>query len=377
LARSRLFTARHPKWRVFQRLLLGGERHATVSRPDSASPAAAPGYGESAHGETQAAVSRAQRALETLPAAVMVIDMADTVLTWNAAAEQLFDIPSANALTRKFRDLDVSYRVEGLRARIEDVKSRHASTRMENAAFTRRDGAPVHADIAISPLIEGQRLLGILVFAVEATEQARLREQMMRVAEQHATAIEELQSTNEELETTNEELQSTNEELETTNEELQSTNEELETTVEELQAANAELAALNTELEARTAELNRLDSEHNGVINSFDAAIVVLDRSLLVKTWNQAAERLWLLKGEHVLNRDFFSLPTPTIARLSREPFERIYHGASEQELSDLPYTRPGGQTGRASLRLTPLKDGSGSIIGIVAVLSPVDGTPG
>ena len=40
----------------------------------------------------------------------------------------------------------------------------------------------------------------MVVFAVEATEHARLKEQMTRVAEQHATAIEELQSTNEELE---------------------------------------------------------------------------------------------------------------------------------------------------------------------------------
>jgi two-component system CheB/CheR fusion protein len=245
---------------------------------------------------------------------------------------------------------------------------------MENTTFSRRDGREAHADITISPLSDGARPLGVLVFAVEATEHARLREQMTRVTEQHATAIEELQSTNEELETTNEELQSTNEELETTNEELQSTNEELETTVEELQAANAELATLNTELEARTAELKRLDSQHSGVINSFDIAIVVLDHAGVVKTWNKAAERMWLLNGEQVLNREFFSLPIPGIAQLPREPFDRVLHGAPGEIIPDLSYTLDGGRAGRAALRLTPLRDPHAAILGIVAVLSPVEG---
>ena len=259
LARSRLFAPRNLKWRVFQRMPSTARQVAAVL-PDRAAPQGPPLGEPASRAELHGPPNRAQRALEALPAAVMVIDMTDTILTWNTAAEQLFDIPVSNALARKFRDLDVSYRVEGLRARIEDVKARHAATRMENTTFARRDGSQVHADIAISPLSEGSRLLGVVVFAVEATEHARLKEQMTRVAEQHATAIEELQSTNEELETTNEELQSTNEELETTNEELQSTNEELETTVEELQAANAELATLNAELESRTVELNRVDT---------------------------------------------------------------------------------------------------------------------
>ena len=54
-----------------------------------------------------------QRALDALPAAVMVIDATDTILAWNPAAEALFDIPVAERVGRKFRDLDISYRVKG------------------------------------------------------------------------------------------------------------------------------------------------------------------------------------------------------------------------------------------------------------------------
>src|SRR5262245_37351107 len=358
LARSRLFAARNLKWRVFQRMPSGARQVAAVLPERDA--AQGPSLAEySNRADLHAPPNRAQRALEALPAAVIIIDMSDTILTWNAAAEQLFDIPVANALARKFRDLDVSYRVEGLRARIEDVKARHAPARMENTTFTRRDGNQVHADIAISPLSEGARLLGVVVSAVEATEHARLKDQMSRVAEQHATAIEELQSTNEELETTNEELQSTNEEL--------------ETTVEELQAANAELGTLNSELESRTAELNRVDGYHNSVINSFDQGMFVVDRSGIVRTWNQAAERMWGVRAEQAVNRDLSTLAISSGSPLPREPFERISSGKSRHESLEVDYTVPEGQKRRALLRLNPLKDATAIVLGTVGILSPDD----
>ena len=184
------------------------------------------------------------------------------MLAWNPRPRTLFDVPIRAALGRKFRDLDVSYRVEGLRARIEDVKTRR-DTRAWTSHVQPRNGDVMHADVDPRAALRGAIAHRRARRRGRGRDRARAAaEQITRIAEQHATAIEELQSTNEELETTNEELQSTNEELETTNEELQSTNEELETTIEELQAANTELAALNAELEARTADLNRIGAQH-------------------------------------------------------------------------------------------------------------------
>jgi two-component system, chemotaxis family, CheB/CheR fusion protein len=365
LARSRMFRPVQLKWRIFERTP-SVARQVTAVLPDR----------DEAHGTVAehpprveaGATLRAQRALDVLPAAVMIIDMTDTILAWNPAAEALFDIAQAAALTRKFRDLDVSYRVEGLRARIEDVKARHAPAQMENATFGRRNGDTVHADISILPLVEAHRLVGVLVFAVEATEHARLKDQMGRIAEQHATAIEELQSTNEELETTNEELQSTNEELETTNEELQSTNEELETTVEELQAANTELGALNAELEGRTSELNRLESSHQALLNSLEHGLAVLNRDGVVTLWNQAADRMLGLRAEQVVNRPFFALPLGDAAGQGRAAFERALSGAVAADVTDVPFMLPGG-TRPAILRMMPLRGPNGDVTGVIAVM--------
>jgi len=369
LARSKLFTPVNLKWRIFQRTAAGARQVAAVL-PENV---IGEGIRAAPRAELPAPAARIQRALEALPAGLMIIDATDTILSWNPAAEALFDVPVASALGRKFRDLDVSYRVEGLRARIEDVKARHAPARMDDVTFSRRNGDVVHADIVIAPLFEVHRLIGVLVYANEATEHARLKEQMTRIAEQHATAIEELQSTNEELETTNEELQSTNEELETTNEELQSTNEELETTVEELQAANTELGTLNAEMEGRGAELRRLDSYHQAVLNSMEHAFFVTDRSVVVSTWNHAAERMWGLRNEQVVGRDLFSFPLGDGASLRRRAIEDVLGRGTTLEVADVPYTLPGGEVRRTVLKLAPLRGAGGEITGIIGMALPTE----
>jgi two-component system CheB/CheR fusion protein len=368
LARSRMFRPVQLKWRIFERASSVG-RQVSAVLPDRDER-----HGTSAEHLPRTEASdplRSPRALDVLPAAVVIIDTTDTVVAWNPAADALFDIPPASAQGRKFRDLDVSYRVEALRSRIEDVKSRHAPARLENVTLGRRNGDTVYADVSILPIVEAYRLVGVLVFAIETTEHARLKDQMSGIAEQHATAIEELQSTNEELETTNEELQSSNEELETTNEELQSTNEELETTVEELQAANTELGALNAELETRTAELNRLDSSHQALLNSLEDGLAVLDREGLVTVWNHAAFRMWGLRPEQALNRQFFALPLGDAAGPVRATFERALVAAVAAEVSDVPFTLPGG-TRPGTLRMLPVRGPSGEVTGVVAVMTPI-----
>ena len=372
LARSRWFAPHNVKWRIFQR---------TTTPAATVAMAMLRGAGEAANValaggrqlDLSPAVSRLQHVVETLPSAIVVIDVMDTILVWNAAAEGLFEISSEHAIGRKFRDLDISYRVESLRARIEEVKSAHIPSRIEHATFTRRSGETVHAELTIVPMVEGNRVTAVGVYGSDTTELARLKDQTTRLAEQHSTAIEELQSTNEELETTNEELQSTNEELETTNEELQSTNEELETTVEELQAANAELGSLNTQLERSSVDLKELDEYQQSVLSSLQHAIVVLDRAGLVTTWNQTAERLWGLPAEHVVRRLFWTLPVGDIAQKLRDALGRMLDtGSGEAEtLPDIPLRLPTGETRHLTVLVTPLKSPSGKVTGVVGIASP------
>ncbi|TMA62836.1 MAG: PAS domain-containing protein [Deltaproteobacteria bacterium] len=364
LARSRRFVPVDFKWRIFQRVT----SPELVGKPALAGDELPPSRASARHARVEATGAlRVEGVLEALQSAVMVIDPADTIAVWNPAAELLYDIPADSALGKKFRDLDISYRMEGLRSRVEEVKASLARTRVADVAFPRRSGDILHVALSIAPLFdERRRLSGILVVADDVSGQARLREEINRISEQSATANEELQSTNEELETTNEELQSTNEELETTNEELQSTNEELETTVEELQSINAELATLNAELEKRTAELNRLDQLHQSVVNALEQGLFVLDEAFTVRTWNRAAAAMWGLRANDALNRDFFSLPIGEATAVLRAPAEAVLAKRSRQVVERVPYLQQGNSR-KVTVELHPLVAGDAAV-GVLAI---------
>jgi two-component system CheB/CheR fusion protein len=372
LARSQRFQPIDPKWRIF--------RHETPTHGEAPTeplvaidaPPNGPTQGHDEGTETHAVTLRIRGIVETLQTAILVIDPADTVVTWNPAAELLFDIPAENAIHRKFRDLDISYRIDGLRSRIEEVKNTQGRVRMNDVTFPHRSGDTAHVGITVAPLHDERgRLSGILVCADDLTEQRRLREEIEHAAEQSATANEELQSTNEELETTNEELQSTNEELETINEELQSTNEELETTVEELQSINAELGTLNTELEKRTGELNQLDEYHRSVLDAVESAVVVLDATLIVTSWNQGAAEMWGLRSPDAVGRPFLTLPIGDVVRKAREPLHAVLDDKGRREVPDVLYLLPGGEERRATLHLRPLIGRNDVLDGLVAIATP------
>jgi PAS domain S-box-containing protein len=137
------------------------------------------------------------------------------IVVWNPAAERLFEEPADGALGRKFRDLDISYRIDGLRARIEEVRTTQTHAQMQDVVFTRRAGDTMHVSVRIAPLFdERRRPTGVMISVHDMSNVSQLREELDRLAEQSATANEELQSTNEELERLTR-LQSTKQWLET------------------------------------------------------------------------------------------------------------------------------------------------------------------
>jgi two-component system, chemotaxis family, CheB/CheR fusion protein len=231
----------------------------------------------------------------------------------------------------------------------------------------------VHADFAIIPVVEGMRVTAVAVYGVDGTESARMKEQMARLAEQHATAMQELQSTNEELETTNEELQSTNEELETTNEELQSTNEELETTVQELQAANDELGAMSLEMDRRRGQTKDADDYQRSVVGSLPWPVVVLDRDGIVMTWNRAAEEIWGLEATHTLQRPFWSIPVGDIAQKMRATLARVTATGVAEIATKIDFSLPTSEQRHLTMQVTPLRNDFGETTGVVGVVTGND----
>ncbi len=125
-------------------------------------------------------------------------------------------------------------------------------------------------------------------------ELSSLREDMRSFVEDQEAFIEELQSANEELLSGSEELQSLNEELETSKEEIQSTNEELTT--------------LNQELYDRNEQLNLARLYAEAIIATMREPLLVLDRSMLVRTANKSFYEKFGLAEEEVEGRSLYGL---------------------------------------------------------------------
>ena len=103
-----------------------------------------------------------------------------------------------------------------------------------------------------------------------------------------AQTREDMRSITEDQEAANEELQSANEELLSGSEELQSLNEELETSKEELQTTNEELIVLNQELISLNEQVTTARNYAESIITTIQEPLLVLDKTLRVKTANNA-----------------------------------------------------------------------------------------
>src|SRR5688572_30227523 len=223
--------------------------------------------------------------LQTNPVSQIAVGTDGRLAMVNNRAEAMLGL-SDRDLGRPFQDLDISYRPLELRSQLAAVTESRAPVWLREVEWRRVGPDAVYVDVNLVPLLDTSgEVLGVSISFTDVTRFRQLRVEVETANRQLELAYEELQSTNEELETTNEELQSTVEELETTNEELQSTNEELETMNEELQSANDEMQTTNEELRDRSIEINNLNAFMESILGSLEAAVVVLDRDLVVQVW--------------------------------------------------------------------------------------------
>ncbi len=230
---------------------------------------------------------------------------------------------------RPFSDLDISYTIAELGPRMADALTGKVPVVLRQVRWQQRGGPPAYVDVQLVPLFDGRdNLLGLSITVTDVTQLHKLQSEVDAANSQLETAYEELQSTNEELETTNEELQSTVEELETTNEELQSTNEELETMNEELQSTNDELQLTNEQLRDRSFAVTQLNEFMESIFHSLDAAVVVVNRDLVVQVWSYQAEELWGLRERETVGQELLSLDCGLPVQALRPWLVEVLHGS-------------------------------------------------
>lgn len=298
--------------------------------------------------------------------AQIIVDEGGILVAANQAARAVFKLSEAVVGTL-LNDLELSYRPAELRAALDQLRGDRCEVVLNNVPWS-RDGQPHDVDVTLSPLLEGDLLIGTRVTFSDVTVMKALQDELTHSKQDLETAYEELQSTNEELETTNEELQSTVEELETTNEELQSTNEELETMNEELQSTNDELQAMNDELRNRGSEVNASNAFLESVFRSLNSAVVVLDRETRVDVWNYGATELWGLRTDETRGADFFSLDCGLPVAELRSPIMGVISSGHSHEIT-IPAVNRKGRALQCRVRLSPLRDEANGTIGVILMM--------
>ena len=348
-----------------RRLFVKAPRPASRERP-LATPRAA-GDGNHAAGTNHLRVREA--ALDAAPVPQLVVDANGFMAFANAPARALFGL-TARDLGRPLQDLELSYRPVELRSCIEQATVQKLPVSLREVPWRADgEGGPSFVDVQVTPLADGNGVIGVSVTFSDVTRHRRLQEDLRRANDEVETAYQELQSTNEELETTNEELQSTVEELETTNEELQSTNEELETMNEEMHSANEELQTINEELRQRSGELNQANALLESILTGLSSGAVVVDRDLRVLIWNRRSEELWGLRGDEVRGKNFLNLDIGLPVEALRQPIRACLTGeASYQEVS-LDATDRRGHPLRCKVISTPLQSKVNGTYGVILLV--------
>jgi two-component system, chemotaxis family, CheB/CheR fusion protein len=311
-------------------------------------------------------------ALDSSPVAHLIVDLNGALVFANARARELFGVVAAD-IGRPLHELEIAVRVPQVRLSVEQAAQGQQGSQFRGIEWPLDTGEARALDVAVTPLFDdASALLGISIFGLDITLQRRMQEEAKRLHEELETAYEELQSTSEELETANEELQSTIEELETTNEELQSTNEELETINEELHSTNEELQTVNEEMLQRTDEINLTRAFLESILTGLRVGIIVVDRDLLVKSWNLQAEDLWGLRSEEALDQHFFNLDIGLPVEQVRQPIRVSLAGEARHAELQVTATNRRGRTIECKIVCSPLYGAKREIRGVILVMADV-----
>lgn len=132
----------------------------------------------------------------------------------------------------------------------------------------------------------------------------RIRKLENELALAHADAL----AFSHEQEMFTQELQSANEEVVSSNEELQTLNEELETSKEEIESANEELTTTNQELQTRNDLLDESYNYSEAITATIHEPMIVLDRSLNVKSANNSFCKKFNLNEHEVVGIPLFEI---------------------------------------------------------------------
>jgi PAS domain-containing protein len=92
-----------------------------------------------------------------------------------------------------------------------------------------------------------------------------------------------------------------------------------------------------------------------------------------VTAWNPAAERLFGIRANSAVGRDFFALPLGIKTDAAQAALTHLRGGSAADESEEIEFdvAQPDGPTRRAVLRFVRLVDGDSGLHGIIGLARP------
>lgn len=134
---------------------------------------------------------------------------------------------------------------------------------------------------------------------------------------------------------------------------------------------NDELQVTNEALRERTAQISSLNAFMESILSSLGAAVVVVNRDLMVDVWSGQAEELWGLRESEVVGRHLLNLDSGLPSAELKEPIRAVLDGSERQELTVEAINRRGRRIG-LRITATPLLSGD-RMAGALLLLEPLD----
>ena len=125
---------------------------------------------------------------------------------------------------------------------------------------------------------------------------------------------------------------------------------------EELQSTNEELQAINDELRSRGVELNGANAFLESVFASLSSAVVVVDRDLRIKVWNDRAADLWGMRADETRQTHFLGLDIGLPVAELRQLLKDVLSGTQERAAAIMPATSRRGRAIECKVSMSPLR---------------------
>jgi PAS domain S-box-containing protein len=137
-----------------------------------------------------------QSLLENSPTAIVELDLADTIIAWNPAAETLFGYSRQEASGRNIDELVANSPEVRAEAAACNIKAREVGYVHLITRRTRRDGAFVDVELLIAPVMSGGEMRGYYVIYHDIGELMRARREAEKATQTVRAQAEELAELN-------------------------------------------------------------------------------------------------------------------------------------------------------------------------------------